>query len=430
MKRKTPMHTQIAASRSLPNSVVPDQTKIMERRKFLRKATLAGVVGAAIGNPSALRASPSRDSEDIHNTGGGNSSSTGSGPTVRVLAEDRTVMIPRDYKNLQDAFDGESHWLPRGNREIKVLIEKGHAISSGLIIKGGNFGHFRIVSEDGVVEVADDFRGDLVAVFRGVGPVLATMFNMRGKGANGIYCCNAFMTIEDMDVAGKICGIRNARRDGAIAAEGSGIKIGRRDSADRPPIPRHAEVSGSGRHNLHAANGGKISARHGIFTGAGVTNVCATHAALVSCDRADLSHAKNLAIRCSAGSSVDARGARIFNSVQPVHVDSQGRVALTNAVIADAQGTGVLVIHASAVSLNNAVIRNCRGNGLDVRQGSTASADGATIRDNAPGNDLVVRQGGTISATGTETTRGKPSVLDTSVSEFNTVTERGVIHVD
>lgn len=122
-----------------------------------------------------------------------------------ALEADRLVTVGDggDYATLQEAFDGEAHWISAGY-EIEVRMLSGFEISTGVQLDAGNFRHFRLTGEDAVHDVIDGFTGHVIVFNDVIGFTLGVLIDMKGEGGDGIRAVNAnFVVNED-------CGVINA----------------------------------------------------------------------------------------------------------------------------------------------------------------------------------------------------------------------------
>lgn len=127
------------------------------------------------------------------------------GIVLTVLEADRLVTVGDggDYATLQEAFDGEAHWISAGY-EIEVRMLSGFEISTGVQLDAGNFRHFRLTGEDAVHDVIDGFTGHVIVFNDVIGFTLGVLIDMKGEGGDGIRAVNAnFVVNED-------CGVINA----------------------------------------------------------------------------------------------------------------------------------------------------------------------------------------------------------------------------
>src|SRR5690554_4859074 len=65
-----------------------------------------------------------------------------------------TVLIPSDYPTLQEAFDNLANIKVGQGEIIDLVIESGHALTSGVRLDNGYYKNFRISSQDERVEVS------------------------------------------------------------------------------------------------------------------------------------------------------------------------------------------------------------------------------------------------------------------------------------
>src|SRR5690606_34852512 len=70
------------------------------------------------------------------------------------------INIPSDVETMQDAIDLFPLRVPGVTTVLN--IESGHALTAGIIVTNGDYGHIVIRSEDAEVPVADGFTGHLL----------------------------------------------------------------------------------------------------------------------------------------------------------------------------------------------------------------------------------------------------------------------------
>lgn len=279
--------------------------------------------------------------------------------------ENITVNIPSDYATMQSAVNELSKRSIKPGVVITLNIESGHKISERLSMTGGSYSHFRIVSEDEVVELDDSFYDGDLFIFRNcLAPTLATIFDMGGKGRNGYTLRNAKGKIESG------CGVMNAVRDCVLVDNGGSGEM------------NGMIASGAGRYNLHCAVSALVAARSSTFADAAEENIYVSHTSAVTAD---------------------------------------------GSVITGAGGFGAICNGASNLDLANATIEDCVLGGIRADNTASIRAINSTISNNV-GRDLQVRNGGSISATGCTTTNGSPSIADTNINAFNQVYSEGIIY--
>lgn len=62
-----------------------------------------------------------------------------------------TVNIPTDFATLQNAIDALSTLAVQQGANITLNTESGHALTAGVSVSDGDYGHFGIVAEDAEV---------------------------------------------------------------------------------------------------------------------------------------------------------------------------------------------------------------------------------------------------------------------------------------
>src|SRR5690625_2733499 len=117
-----------------------------------------------------------------------------------VLRDTKVNNIPTDYPTLQDAVNYMSGKKSINEVEIILNIESGHKLTKGLLVENGDYGDFKIVSEDTFVLLENEFEGIISEFDEGgnviVGrnarmPQLATIIDMEGNFHDGYHATNS-----------------------------------------------------------------------------------------------------------------------------------------------------------------------------------------------------------------------------------------------
>lgn len=280
--------------------------------------------------------------------------------------EDIIVNIPSDYATLQDAVDDLSllRNIKQGKRVI-LNIESGHKLTAGLEVQFGNYEHFYIQSEDAIVEVSDDFTGNLImGDNRATMPVLACVIDMRNKGGDGYHIRH--------NSSGHIrfnCGVINAGNNG-----------------------------------LYVTRGSTVSAYQTKWNGATGRGVWVSRGSVAELENAEINDSGNRGVYVSRASMVSLMGATINNSGSHGIVALRSRISADGATVLNSGGTGVVAENSGIVALNDAVVKG------------------------SVGYDIAVNNGGSISATNVETTNGIKNKQDISTYDFNVLTPNGIIY--
>lgn len=333
------------------------------------------------------------------------------------------VNIPSHFGTLQEAFDGTAHIVVHPGDQIVLNIETGHELTAGARLDDGEFGHYRIVAEDEVVELDPYFEGvsnsdfDSAVIFQStdnliVGnnsrmPTLACLIDMasphdESRLGNGIHIVNSTMTIESG------CGVQNAGICGiyhqtcqvyAISSDfsgagGEGVRCQQASGAtyqsavlDNCQADPTVTAASSGA-ALFVSRGSHLHFTLGSCTGSGGVGV-EVHRAFLSATDADFSGAAGDGGRFQLGSHVAASGA-----------DFSG-----------AGARGVQVTQGSIVSLRGADLTGTTGASLRMNLGGgTVFLSGATTKSGAPGEAVAADLEG--------------------ISSFNYPTDVGIVHSD
>lgn len=315
------------------------------------------------------------------------------------LEADRTVNIPSNYATLQEAFDAESHWNISAGAVIFVNIETGHALTDGLNLTAGNYGHFRIVSVDAEVLLDASWPAD-TDVIRGSNcrmPVLDCLISGGGtKGQHG-YVAN-------QNSAGRVSPGAGVRNLGEIDSVGLWV-------ADASAVDADGTIFNDNPMNVIVEKGSTLSANDSPspadFSGAtgvsggnnGVKVDAASQASLINADMSGYQGAGS-ALRATE-SIIDASGANLSNVPSGHGCNLSGGVVinLTNANISNVSGVGKSAIFAqrALVAAVNTNLDGAGGSAILARNGSQVDASGASI-DNA-GDHGVEADGARVNVT-------------------------------
>ncbi len=368
---------------------------------------------------------------------GGNSAHTDQpGDPVRALNEDLTVRIPGDYPTLQQAIDELSgSLLPAQGTKIILKIEAGHRPSSGLVVEGGDFGHFWIRSEDEEVIVAEDFEGEFLRGTYARLPVLDALIDMDGRGGDGVHARES----SSARIA-EGAGIRNAGENGVFGwvssiymersiVTGSGVDNLRISTSH--VHARFSDLSGATRNNVRASYGSSVRSTFCDLSDAGSRGVYAVRSRIIA-EASDITNAGQYAVFSNRGSTVHLtynHGPTDLSNagIRGIFATNASTVEGQEVIIHNAGQEGVRAQQHSNVSIREADIRGC-DRAIVSTGGSRVEILNGTAKDSTGDYDLVAENGGILIATGTETTRGSPALADTNVEAFNVHTATGIIY--
>ncbi|MCA0964717.1 hypothetical protein [Salipiger bermudensis] len=123
------------------------------------------------------------------------------------------IRVPSDFDTLQEVFD---RFGANRTRPVEVVIEAGHRPTSGFTLENGDFGNYRLRSEDVVVMLSE--RTEETAVFAEMtasrGPFWDILVDAGGRGRAGVSLRNSVLEV----ATGK--GYRNTGTHGGSAPYG------------------------------------------------------------------------------------------------------------------------------------------------------------------------------------------------------------------
>lgn len=378
------------------------------------------------------------------------------------ISSSLTVRIPSDYPTLQEAIDDLAPALVSRTETVSLEIEAGHAPSSGIIVRNGNFSSFVITSEDPAVTVSDSFTGSFIAGYSANMPQLATIIDMDDKGEDG-YAARSGST----GIVAPFAGIRNAGGRGCYLNQDSRVSAAQSEFTGcnnrNVWISRASTFEGS--EGNFSANKGGLRAVYvsrgsvaNVFS-ADISNAVGDIAlyvlrSFVCAQDVDVSGAQGDGICATTGSIVAARGVDATNcGFIGIRAMDGGAISADNADASGCGNAGFRASDGSSISARLATSNNCGADGFRAEDGSSIAARSAQAIDNASagfralygsninarnsvatGNasrDFLVIGGGQMSATGATGTTGSPiTSVDTNVGQLNSYNEsRGIIFV-
>ena len=166
-----------------------------------------------------------------------------------------TFNIPTDYATLQLAVDDLSSKYTAGNGiTIDLVIESGHALTDGVLVSNGDYGHFSISSVDAVVLLDNSFPSnrDICHAEYARAPVLSCLVDMAGQGHYG-YVLKSLSS----GTVSQGCGIIGADVN-LLVFEGSSVNAPSTifKNAIKQDWGRNVWVSNTSRADLQIASGG------------------------------------------------------------------------------------------------------------------------------------------------------------------------------
>lgn len=288
--------------------------------------------------------------------------------TVAGFKQTETVEygIPSDYPTLQAAFDDLGPRFGVSGTVVQIRVEAGHALTAGLYLKDGDFGHFEIVSDDATVLLASGFVGaepefeDLMRVDNAVAPRWSLLADMNGQGGRGLSYWYASRGYIDFG-----CGVIDAVGVGATTA---GLYL----------------------------NASTVSARGAVFTGCGY-GAWVSRASSVDMEGADVSNATTIGLYASRASCVTIAEGTATGCEYGV-VSNGG---LVTADLCDVTGcdVGLLAERGGTIRALSAVAANCTVKGVHADSAGTVEARLVDATGCPANNSFVVSLGGKIDRT-------------------------------
>ena len=217
---------------------------------------------------------------------------------VTPLTGNVNVSIPTDFATLQEAFDAYRN-QPSNGFIVTLNIESGHSPSSGLNVRDGDYGHFRIVSVDNQVTVSgsspDD--ADFISGTKATLPELHTLINMSGRGRHGASLDRSVLFVQ----------------------------------------PNHGIIN-AGDEALRATRGSFINAFECLFSGAASYGLRSFDTSRANVALSDFSDAGNVGIEANSASTITAQGCNVTGATN-VGVQSSGSKVIAANVDASGAGT-------------------------------------------------------------------------------------------
>lgn len=283
----------------------------------------------------------------------------------RVIYEEAglTVLIPGDYPTLQEAIDDLSNIKVGQGEIIDLVIEAGHEPASGVSVSNGDYGHFRISSEDAEVSVSGDFsiKGDNARM-----PILNCLIDLENSTSFDSY----------LSSNGSV---------GFIESE-AGMFNGER--------------------GIHATNGSSVVADGCIFTGFQQAGCHASRSSVVQCSDANFSDCSKGggpfgAVYASRNSLIHGQYVDVTNSgSSALRAQRLGRIAFPECDVSGAQGAAIIATLSGEVyGTSKAITANdLQAEAIVCQEGSKVNVSGVFNCSNSFSGVAIECRGGHISA--------------------------------
>lgn len=380
-----------------------------------------------------------------------------------------TVNIPSDYLNLQDAINDLSTLPVKQGESIELLIESGHAPSSGFSLSNGDYSKFVISSVDATVTADAAFAGVAVDLDNAVSPVWNFVLDLNGAGLGVAFNVNNTSRAK----INPQCGIINGTNRGLHATNASKVvadycvftgfqQAGVHSSRTSDVQCSYADFSGNSldpANNFGAVYASRTSRIHGAGINAsnsGGDGVRAQRQAIVSVPGIDVSGATKIALTAVSGAriysendspimtnlsgqglvaqfggyiGIGSTAITFATGMTSFAIESRNSQIICNGVSLSghegigiyAKGTGAEIAAASSsitggtsgafveegaeANLANSTISNGTGNGVYANEAARVCVTSASVTGFSS-NDLAIEKGSWISANGCTTTNG------------------------
>ena len=283
------------------------------------------------------------------------------------------LRVPSDFNTLQAVFD---RFGANRTRPIEILIEAGHAPATGFAIEKGDYGNYRLRSEDAVVPLSE--ATEPTAIFATMtacrGPLWDILVDAGGRGRAGVTLWNSVLEV----LTGK--GYRNTGSHGSTAPYGCNFFVYGGSHLYCDPQTRRGRIEGL------VASGAPARGLWITYNSAAAI----PGADLGGCGR-DLSFGKGHAgLFVSRGSQVQADYARFPGSLRGIRC-ARSQVSAKDG---DFSGTeqAILAFDNGSVIASSGIFNRCGSTDYPVLQSG--------ISGNRPqGKGLITAEHGSFNAT-------------------------------
>lgn len=314
-----------------------------------------------------------------------------------VIDYDLTLLIPTNHTTIQDAVDTWQQTTCEGDFNIILQIEAGHALTAGLGVFSGDYGHFKITSVDATVSLDAGFVGvDTSSVPAGILALgigsLAPLF----FGYNAVF--------PQLDC---VIDMGNLYGTGYYLAESSGVVFPAKGVINAGY--RGAQIHG--RCNMYAAD----------FSGANgsglriqqASSVCARNAIFDDC----CVTSDDAAVYVSRASILEFRGGSAQNSGTSGLIARRSRVSADEGNFDGSTLYGISAETNSDVSWSNGSALSCANHSARSTAGSHLYMVGSATSTSTSVSNLDINTGGRIDLAASNTIEGVSS------SEANVIAE-------
>lgn len=290
-----------------------------------------------------------------------------------VQKEMLTVKVPSDYLSINAAIKYLSQRKHTYNIIIDIILESGYEFTIPLLLSHGDYGHFRISSEDDVVNVSERFPEDSdLMTFRNCrAPILNCLINANARCKNGINVFDSstmYITPGSGLIRAKENNL-NTRYASVVYADRTNFKYGSQsgnsDSGHAGIVAwgsiiyaYGADVSDSLTYGAQAAHGGTLHFRDGIAENCGRHGVRSTNAGTVDARDVKANNCGVHGFYALGGSTMNARGGQAkdcgsvgVNAYQASTIDARDAIVDgSNIGVQSSQGSTINFFGGSALN--------------------------------------------------------------------------------
>lgn len=290
-----------------------------------------------------------------------------------VQKEILTVKVPSDYLSVNAAIKDLSQRKHTYNITIDIILESGYQFTIPLLLSHGDYGHFRISSEDDVVNVSEGFpeNSDLMTFRNCRAPILNCLINANARCKNGINVFDSstmYITPGSGLIRAKENNL-NTRYASVVYAERTNFKhgsqAGNSDSGHAGIVAwgsiiyaYGADVSDSLTYGAQAAHGGTLHFRDGIAENCGRHGVRSTNAGTVDARDVKANNCGVHGFYALGGSTMNARGGQAkdcgsvgVNAYQASTIDARDAIVDgSNIGVQSSQGSTINFFGGSALN--------------------------------------------------------------------------------
>ncbi|EOK6314747.1 TPA: phage tail protein [Vibrio parahaemolyticus] len=298
----------------------------------------------------------------------------------------KLISIPSDFDDLQSAIDSVAAMKASSRYGVIINIESGHKLSSGIVVRGGDFSHITITSTDDVVRTSDTFIGEDPTFIpeRLRASVTNKFFCIVSEGARS----PAISFLLDLEL--KPCG-------GILVAEGDGCVLegyGFEYAGDRGYLIH-------GRGNFYGAVG-RYCAKTAVRTQQAAQVVLRNFDGTGSCSSPDQENES--ALYLSRSTICELRGAKFPNSGGHGAIARRCLATADEADFSGAAKKGVFAESGTMFTFSGGKAENCGQAAIDAATGARILAGGSnlgTLLDarytmNLNGGHILLNSGSTL----------------------------------